>query len=68
MSVRLTDKEVDDLLSELCRQYGFCVPGDEIERLATNPPTDIEEFTAQFLQRKDTVIQSPIGCVRKCER
>jgi hypothetical protein len=47
--VLLTAKEVHDVLSELCRKYGFCRPGDEIEKLAANPPTEIEEFTKAAL-------------------
>jgi hypothetical protein len=44
--VLLSAKEVRDVLSELCGKCGFCLPGGEIEKLAANPPTDIEEFTA----------------------
>jgi hypothetical protein len=47
--VLLPAKEVHDVLSKLCSKYGFCLPGDEIEKLAANPPTEIEEFTKAVL-------------------
>jgi len=32
-----------------CIEYGFCPPPAEIEKLASSPPTDIDEFTQTAL-------------------
>jgi hypothetical protein len=42
-------EEVRNLLSELCVQLGFCLPPLEIERFASAPPEDSDEFTEAVL-------------------
>lgn len=41
--------EVRTLLSQLCVRLGFCLPQFEIERLATSPPEDSDEFAKAVL-------------------
>ena len=41
--------EVRGLLSQLCITLGFCLPPLAIERLATSPPDDSDEFTEAVL-------------------
>ncbi len=60
----LEPHEVRAVLDRLCMRYGFCLPPMEIERLATSPPTDIDEFTETALAaegygfcRTDTLCQ-----------
>ena len=45
----LDSGEVRALLSELCVTLGFCLPPLEIERLATSPPEDSDDFTEAVL-------------------
>lgn len=33
----------------MCIRFGFCLPPTEIERLAANPPADIDGFTEAAL-------------------
>jgi hypothetical protein len=45
VKARLGPVEVSGLLSQLCVTLGFCLPPLVIERLATSPPEDSDEFT-----------------------
>lgn len=45
INVLLNREEVSALLSELCIKLGFCVPPIELERMASAPPSDVDEFT-----------------------
>lgn len=45
----LDPEEVRALLSELCAKLGFCLPPIELQRMATSPPRDIDEFTRAIL-------------------
>jgi hypothetical protein len=45
IKANLDPAEVRGLLSQLCIRLGFCLPALEIERLATSPPEDSDEFT-----------------------
>jgi hypothetical protein len=49
LNVRLNGHEVETLLGQLCVRYGFCLPPLAIERLSTDPPTSVEEFTEAAL-------------------
>jgi hypothetical protein len=49
LKVHLDPTEVRGLLSQLCVRLGFCLPPVEIERLATSPPEDSDEFTKAVL-------------------
>jgi len=45
VQARLTSRQVQGLLGELCVTLGFCLPPPEIERLMADPPQDSDEFT-----------------------
>ena len=49
IKAHLDPAEVRALLSQLCVKLGFCLPPLEIERLATSPPEDSDEFTRSVL-------------------
>lgn len=49
IKTHLNPDEVRGLLSELCVQLGLCLPPVEVERLATSPPDDSDEFTEAVL-------------------
>jgi hypothetical protein len=49
IEVSLDPHEVRVVLDQLCIKFGFCLPPNEIERLAEAPPTDIDEFTQEAL-------------------
>lgn len=59
VKARLDSEEVRALLSELCVTFGLCLPPLELERLATSPPEDSDEFTeAVFVADGDGVDRS----------
>ena len=41
----LNPNEVRALLSQFCVQLGFCLPPTELDRMASSPPGNIDEFT-----------------------
>ncbi len=41
----LDRNQVSFLLSTLCEKLGYCLPPDERDRLLTNPPLTVYEFT-----------------------
>lgn len=41
----LTRDRVEGLLGELCVRLGFCLPPDDWDRLAADPPQDAGAFT-----------------------
>jgi len=41
----LSERQTRRLLNDLCLELGFCLPPDEVERLASAPPTDVLAFT-----------------------
>ena len=41
----LTSSEVDNLLTKLCIDLGFCLPPRAISQLQHSPPQDIDSFT-----------------------
>src|SRR5260370_6446383 len=41
----LDRNQVGFLLSTLCEKLGYCLPPDERERLISNPPVTVYEFT-----------------------
>ena len=43
--ITLTASEVDNLLTKLCIDLGFCLPPNAVLRLRNSPPTDIDLFT-----------------------
>jgi hypothetical protein len=49
VSTRLDPHEVEVVLDRLCIRFGVCLPPAEIERLAQNPPTGVDEFTEAAL-------------------
>ena len=49
ISARLDPHEVEVVLHRLCIRFGFCLPPAEIEKLAQNPPTGVDEFTEAAL-------------------
>ena len=49
VKAHLDPGEVRALLSQLCVKLGFCLSSLEIERLATSPPEDSDEFTEAVL-------------------
>jgi hypothetical protein len=49
ITAHLEPAKVRALLSQLCVKLGFCLPPLEIERLATSPPEDSDEFTEAVL-------------------
>lgn len=44
MNVKLSGKETEILLSDLCIKLGFCLPPPLIKRIANNPPVNIDRF------------------------
>jgi hypothetical protein len=49
VKAHLNPDEVRGLVSELCVRLGLCLPPVEVERLATSPPDDSDEFTKVVL-------------------
>ncbi len=49
IKAHLSPAEARTLLGDLCVKLGFCLPPLEIERLATSPPEDSDEFTEAVL-------------------
>ena len=43
--IELTPLEIDNLLTKLCVELGFCLPPSAILRLQNSPPADIDSFT-----------------------
>ena len=43
--ITLTASEVDNLLTKLCIDFGFCLPPNAVLRFRNSPPTDIDSFT-----------------------
>jgi len=41
----MSEKEVRDLLNKLCAKLGFCLPPDDVARIAEDPPSDVLAFT-----------------------
>lgn len=41
----LGERQTRQLLDSLCIKLGFCLPPDDIEHLASDPPTDVLAFT-----------------------
>jgi hypothetical protein len=44
------ENELDSLLNELCRDWGFCLPGDERRRIATRDRLEDREFAIEVLR------------------
>jgi hypothetical protein len=42
---KLTESQVTGLLGNLCIDLGFCLPAKVAEKLESNPPRTVEEFT-----------------------
>jgi hypothetical protein len=49
VKAHLDSGEARALLAELCVKLGFCLPALEIERFASSPPEDSDEFTEAVL-------------------
>jgi hypothetical protein len=49
----LSEREVQALLSKLCIDLGFCLVPTEQARLASAPPSDIDEFTRAVFIAED---------------
>lgn len=45
MAEQLSSSQVVALLNALCADYGICLPLQEYERLASEPPGDVDAFT-----------------------
>jgi hypothetical protein len=45
----LTETDIYKLLNDLCVQFGLCLSGDEMKRLADSPPTDERSFADAVL-------------------
>ena len=43
--IGLTASEIDNLLTKLCVELGFCLPPSALLRLQNSPPADIDSFT-----------------------
>ena len=43
--ITLTAAEIENLLTKLCIDLGFCLPPSAISRLQKTPPEDIDSFT-----------------------
>lgn len=43
--IALTASEIDNLLTKLCVDLGFCLPPRAISKLKETPPADIDSFT-----------------------
>ena len=43
--ITLTASEIDNLLTKLCVDLGFCLPPKAISRLQKTPSQDIDSFT-----------------------
>ena len=41
----MTASEIDNLLTKLCVELGFCLPPSAVLRLQNSPPADIDSFT-----------------------
>lgn len=44
MLVKLSEKEADELLNDLCIKLGFCLPPPAQRRIAKHPPSDLARF------------------------
>ncbi len=49
----LTSSEVDNLLTKLCIDLGFCLPPLAISELQNSPPEDIDSFTDAVFRAED---------------
>ena len=49
----LTSSEVDNLLTKLCIDLGFCLPPRAISTLQNSPPEDIDSFTDAVFSAED---------------
>jgi hypothetical protein len=49
VEAKLEPADVRSLLATLCVELGFCLQPTEIERLATSPPGDSDEFVGAVL-------------------
>jgi hypothetical protein len=45
MNIQMTSAQIEALLYELCSVLGFCLPPDAHERLKSEPPADVDDFT-----------------------
>ncbi len=52
----LEPDEVRSLLSTLCVQLGFCLAPDQIDRLASAPPGDSDQFAEAVLAAEGYVV------------
>jgi hypothetical protein len=43
--IPMTASEIDNLLTKLCVELGFCLPPSALLRLQNSPPADIDSFT-----------------------
>ena len=43
--ITLTTSEIEDLLTKLCVDLGFCLPPSAVLRFKNSPPPDIDSFT-----------------------
>lgn len=43
--IELTASEIQNLLTKLCIDLGFCLPPRAVLRLKNSPPPDIDSFT-----------------------
>ena len=60
--IEMTASEIENLLTKLCVELGFCLPPSTLLRLQNSPPADIDSFTdavfaaegldPQFVNRK----------------
>jgi hypothetical protein len=41
----LGERRTRQLLNDLCVELGFCLPPEDVERLASAPPADVVTFT-----------------------
>ena len=41
----ISERRVRKLLDQLCVQLGFCLPPEDAQRLASDPPTEVRAFT-----------------------
>ena len=62
----MNEKQVRALLQQLCVELGFCLPPLEIEKLASDPPSGVLDFTNAVLVAEG--MEMPSTNLRLCRQ
>ena len=62
MDIKLSEKETEGLLADLCIKLGFCLPLPLIKRIVNCPPRNVDRFADVVYRGEglDPALKSPL--------